>query len=243
MAQRILRRLPLSMGVARNTRCNAAQHPGIPMVQAVWLVVVTQPNNGEAAWPVNWSRLVEAAWYACQGCWETMARWDGIILAPDGDDEDTQPAPDVTTPDQLMAAAMLAIGQLGAVVNAMDGLRANAVAQVAGAYRERAALLALVASYYPSWWETDPNAPAFPVLMVDTPTGQMSWHINKTDLDLFPHVNTYGGKAWDGHSTDEKYQRLRALVERNVQGHGPFPEIETTDATIINLPQQRAGSE
>jgi hypothetical protein len=62
-------------------------------------------------------------------------------------------------------------------------------------------------------WEvgkiTDPEEPDWPVLMIDTPAGQVSWHFQATDMP--ESMPVYPGK-WDGHSTSEKYKRLRALV-------------------------------
>jgi hypothetical protein len=43
----------------------------------------------------------------------------------------------------------------------------------------------------------DPAEPAWPVVYIDLPTGQVSWH-----------MPAYGGE-YDGHTTPEKYQRIR----------------------------------
>lgn len=86
-----------------------------------------------------------------------------------------------------------------------------AVDPVAGVYRERAYLVAHLAAVYPSVLVpgADPEEPDWPVLFVDLPSGQVSWHIAPDDLDLFGHVRL-GSAAWDGHSTQEKYARLDA---------------------------------
>lgn len=77
-------------------------------------------------------------------------------------------------------------------------------------YRERAHLLANLATHYPSHlqYRADPNAPGWPILYVSLPTGQVSWHIAESDMDLFTHVRTDLLETWDGHTTEEKYQRL-----------------------------------
>lgn len=86
-------------------------------------------------------------------------------------------------------------------------------------YHERAHLVAHLATVYPSVLvhRADPDAPDWPVLFINLPTGQVSWHVNPEDLDLFQHV-TVGTETWDGHTTDEKYARLdahtRALAQR-----------------------------
>lgn len=79
-------------------------------------------------------------------------------------------------------------------------------------YRERAHLVALLAAEDPSHiGRNDPNAPDWAVLTVELPTGQACWHIAAADMDLFAHVQPTPNYArgWDGHTTEEKYQRIR----------------------------------
>ncbi|MEU4947694.1 hypothetical protein [Streptomyces lavendulae] len=89
------------------------------------------------------------------------------------------------------------------------------------AYRERAHLVAHLASLYPSQIAyADPEAPDWAVVTVEAPTGQMSWHVAPRDMDLFEHVERQNGLVlpWDGHSTEEKYERLRQLTIRPKRG-------------------------
>jgi hypothetical protein len=85
-------------------------------------------------------------------------------------------------------------------------------------YRERAHLVAFLASLYPSVIANDdPQAPDWPVVYILTPSGQLSWHISPDDEDLFghvPHPKAKPGKPilWDGHSTQQKYERLAQLA-------------------------------
>lgn len=89
-----------------------------------------------------------------------------------------------------------------------------------GAYRERAQLLAWLATLHA------PNAVLAPALDIDDEDGwhllfltvagrQMSWHIAPRDMDLLTHVERVDvadpRAQWDGHTTDEKYQRIRTL--------------------------------
>ncbi len=78
-------------------------------------------------------------------------------------------------------------------------------------YRERAHLIAHLAAFYPAVLVpvADPNETGWPVLYLQLPTGQVSWHIAPGDLDLFSHV-LIGHATWDGHDNDEKYRRLDA---------------------------------
>lgn len=97
-------------------------------------------------------------------------------------------------------------------------------AALAAVYRERAQLLAFLAAAHPgrAWLSSsDPNAPEWPVLTVLGAAGQMTWHVSREDLDLLDHVpwarpgpTEDRPPAWDGHSTEEKYRRLRKLVRR-----------------------------
>jgi hypothetical protein len=87
--------------------------------------------------------------------------------------------------------------------------------EITSLYRERAALLALIADGYPSWiGYTDPSTPEWMVLTIVLPTGQACWHIAPDDTHLFHHVRqaTASDPAWDGHSTDEKYRRILEMT-------------------------------
>lgn len=84
-------------------------------------------------------------------------------------------------------------------------------------YTERAHLTALLAAHYPSVivFGADPHAPDWPVLYVTLPTGQASWHVSPSDLPLFKHVDAVtspDGPVWDGHTNEEKYERVAHLA-------------------------------
>lgn len=83
-------------------------------------------------------------------------------------------------------------------------------------YRERAHLVANLALQYPSVLAyNDPEEPSWPLVYVQGPAGQMSWHVSPDDLDLFegvPLVHPEDPRAaWDGHTTEEKYERLASI--------------------------------
>jgi hypothetical protein len=80
-----------------------------------------------------------------------------------------------------------------------------------GAYAERTLLILALCALFPSGTKKAPvrgmprefdNA-----VYVDTPAGQLSWHIHEDDFAAFAHLPAYAGE-WDGHSTEEKYRRL-----------------------------------
>ena len=80
-----------------------------------------------------------------------------------------------------------------------------------GAYTERNRLVAFLASIYPSGMKKT----AIPgwdeawhgCVYIDLPTGQASWHFHDSEAHLFTHLLPYDGE-WDGHTTEEKYERL-----------------------------------
>lgn len=73
-------------------------------------------------------------------------------------------------------------------------------------YRERAHFVAFLTKCFPASRWVDEREPNYPVIAIETQAGQLSWHVATEDLDLFGHVTEQG--TWDGHSTEEKYQRL-----------------------------------
>jgi len=95
-------------------------------------------------------------------------------------------------------------------------------------YDERNRCVAAMASMaqrlgWPTWRGThepegDPNWDAewLNVIYIQLPTGQVSWHIHDRDLPQFAHVPTAFSRAtfskkWDGHTTEQKYERLAAI--------------------------------
>lgn len=71
--------------------------------------------------------------------------------------------------------------------------------------RNRAVLIAAgLASMcgYPCGVRLDATEPDWPVVYIELPNGQVSWHLPQHD------------REWDGHSTEEKYRRCREFAER-----------------------------
>lgn len=81
-------------------------------------------------------------------------------------------------------------------------------------YRERAYLVSYLSARYESYLCPAPDAePGFSMIVyIQSPEGQLSWHIADSDLDLFQHLDVDPRIQWDGHTTPEKYERLRALT-------------------------------
>ncbi len=83
------------------------------------------------------------------------------------------------------------------------------------AYNERNRLVACLASHYPAGIKKTAIEGWDPAwhncVYIDLPTGQASWHYHDREADLFAHLPPYKGE-WDGHTTDEKYQRIADLI-------------------------------
>ena len=83
-----------------------------------------------------------------------------------------------------------------------------------GAYLERNQLVALLSKVFPAGkkqtaiegWSEDWHGCVY----IDLPTGQASWHYHDSQAYLFDHLPEYQG-VWDGHTTDEKYERIAAI--------------------------------
>lgn len=64
------------------------------------------------------------------------------------------------------------------------------------------ALAMAVSLRIPAGIRIDPNEPEWPVVFIELPTGQVSWHLPQ-------HPTPY-----DGHTTEEKYRRVDAFTAR-----------------------------
>ncbi len=58
----------------------------------------------------------------------------------------------------------------------------------------------------------DDKEPDWPVLAIQLPTGQVSWHIDPVDLAGLAPIERLPLGTWDGHTTAEKMERIRAFV-------------------------------
>lgn len=113
--------------------------------------------------------------------------------------------------------------------------QAKLVAAKDGAYRERDELVALLSKLYPSHLaEHDPDDPDWDpawqtIVCIHTPWGQASWHVKwETEYALFEHLdqeNIYSD--WDGHSTEQKYDRLRQAEPPGIWR--PFGKLDPSD--------------
>jgi hypothetical protein len=64
-----------------------------------------------------------------------------------------------------------------------------------------AALNFCIALGYECGIRVDPKEPEWPVVFMELPTGQVSWHLSQHE------------KEWDGHSTEKKYKRIKEFCE------------------------------
>ncbi|MFF9199989.1 hypothetical protein ACF09L_32760 [Streptomyces sp. NPDC014779] len=122
-------------------------------------------------------------------------------------------------------------GPIRGVVEDVADVRAamlQAEAERDGVYRERAHLVALLAAEHPSVLVPahDVQEDGWVIVYLHIPAaGQMSWHISPRDLDLFDHVERVRPDdpraQWDGHTTAEKYDRVRAATAERMTHCGP----------------------
>lgn len=95
---------------------------------------------------------------------------------------------------------------------------------IADVYRERNAVVSAFAwamfcvGANVGWLLDSQEGPDWPVVVIDTPMGQVSWHVQRADLPDW--MEPYPGE-WDGHTTEEKYARLAAMVDTTPRIGGP----------------------
>jgi hypothetical protein len=109
------------------------------------------------------------------------------------------------------------------------------------AYAERDKLVAALSKVFPAClgrhaddgqpWDEDWKWVVYIVL----PTGQVSWHIHDSEVPMFSHLRRDPAFPWDGHTTEEKYERLAALAS---PASGAALNMADFDPTGIELPPE-----
>jgi len=79
-------------------------------------------------------------------------------------------------------------------------------------YWERNQLVLALTKLYKSWSSIEPQEPEWLIIFIELPTGQVSWHVPKAEYDQYFSHLPVEPNVWDGHTTEEKYDRLRALT-------------------------------
>lgn len=134
------------------------------------------------------------------------------------------------TPHETMARVPNTIRQ--SVAEVIDELVAEVRdlnADSDATYLERNRLVALLAAIYPSGiartdipgWEPEWHGCVY----IDLPSGQASWHYHDSHAHLFAHLPPYS-KPWDGHTTEEKYQRVADLAFSKITARRIAAEIK-----------------
>ncbi len=113
-----------------------------------------------------------------------------------------------------------------------------------GAYHERNQVVAALAKVFPSSLERHVGEDWGPdwlwVCIIDLPAGQVSWHIQTSELGLFTQIPRETGRVWDGHDTEEKYRRLRALpADYTISNEALHGRIKIQWSRIEELEAQR----
>ncbi|MET9140532.1 hypothetical protein [Streptomyces parvulus] len=155
----------------------------------------------------------------------------------------TRPAPDSTTEapepgtwdqaEQLRAAVAdsMTAHTKELLARRTETLRKRAEeaeAERDGAYRERAHLVALLAAMTDGAViapAPDVEEPGWQIVYLTIGGRQASWHISPRDAALFSDVEHVPGDdpraRWDGHSTDDKYARIRQHTRLLARRCGP----------------------
>jgi len=81
------------------------------------------------------------------------------------------------------------------------------------AYWERNQLVAHLSKLYPAHLYIDPRETDEwkTCVCIHSPTGQLTWHVPAKELEHFKHL-IVEPNHWDGHTTEEKYQRLSRIA-------------------------------
>lgn len=88
------------------------------------------------------------------------------------------------------------------------------------AYTERNQLVAVLSKLWPSHLCIHPEADKDwdsewrTIVCIHSPVGQLTWHIHHTHIYLFYHLPILANH-WDGHTTADKYQRLREFGQQS----------------------------
>lgn len=74
----------------------------------------------------------------------------------------------------------------------------------------------------------DPDEPDWPVLYVDSPAGQVSWHLPAAEVDTAAWPKYPGW--WDGHTVEIKRERLACLITGGASRSPGSASASTTGA-------------
>ncbi|MFH1740694.1 MAG: hypothetical protein ABIH23_16925 [bacterium] len=90
------------------------------------------------------------------------------------------------------------------------------------AYAERNKMVAALSFIFPSHMKRHPDSDTEweddwrNIVCIHGPAGQMTWHIHDSERYLFSHLIPdqlgLGACEYDGHTTEQKYRRLRESV-------------------------------
>jgi len=84
------------------------------------------------------------------------------------------------------------------------------------AYYERDQLVCALSKLFPSHLTKHPESDLtwerdwMNIVCIHLPTGQATWHIHDSEVVYFDHLK-FEPNHWDGHTTEEKYNRIDNL--------------------------------
>ena len=108
----------------------------------------------------------------------------------------------------------------------------------AAAYDERSRLVSVLARLFPSGVQrteiNDVDGEWHGCVYIDLPTGQASWHFQGDQAQYFSDLPPYEA-TWDGHTTEEKYERLAAARATITQCAELHVRLELAEAALRAL--------
>ncbi|MFJ1650069.1 hypothetical protein ACIOC2_01375 [Streptomyces sp. NPDC088337] len=124
--------------------------------------------------------------------------------------------------------------------------REQLTADLDGAYREHAHLVALLAAMTDGALiapAPDVDEPGWQIAYLTIGGRQATWHISPRDADLFAHVEPVEPDdpraQWDGHTTEEKYAHIAALTTELMQRCGPACAEQHTETGRCAIAKER----
>jgi len=174
----------------------------LPMEKGIVRMMSNKSNQPETTTAHNATLTGEIQIREVSQLWDQMA------------DEAMQRYEAVLEASRFAMGERLAAMAIGPTQGEVEALRA----QKNAAYTERNRLVALLAALFPSSLERHPDEDTAWenewrwICFIDLPTGQASWHLHDSELPLFNHVPRNQGRKWDGHTTEEKYQRIQQVL-------------------------------
>lgn len=118
------------------------------------------------------------------------------------------------------------------------------------AYDERNRMVAVLTKLFPASLERHPEEDLEWeddwrwVVYIDSPAGQLSWHIHDRQVPMFEHLPRFQGRKWDGHTTEDKYKRLAEMPVQAAEVAGLREDkarLDWASESVVRIASNDAG--